>query len=167
MYLRYYRKEGCLKRCQKMKSPSLAVIPELVAKGPDKEGNHIGTRRTKKSFSFVVFVPLWFRAFMLATDFRTGICRDKWIPLLHCAPFRSATCRKAVNGTICSGRAVHHIRSRRAASTTVSMALGSTLASLSVSGISSLVRLTITPATQPALSPIVAHMVSKVADSIS
>ena len=46
-----------------------AVIPakEVVAKGPEKKG---ATKSTKKSFSFVAFVPLWFKAFMLfATPF--------------------------------------------------------------------------------------------------
>ena len=40
-----------------------AVIPakEVVAKGPEKKGT---TKGTKKSFSFVALVPLWFKAFM-------------------------------------------------------------------------------------------------------
>ena len=43
-----------------------AVIPakEVVAKGPEKKGTTKGTKSTKKSFSFVAFVPLWFKAFM-------------------------------------------------------------------------------------------------------
>ena len=35
---------------------------EVVAKGAEKKGT---TKGTKKSFSFVAFVPLWFKAFML------------------------------------------------------------------------------------------------------
>ena len=38
---------------------------EVVAKGAEKKGTTKGTKSTKKSFSFVAFVPLWFKAFML------------------------------------------------------------------------------------------------------
>ena len=59
------------------------------------------------------------------------------------------------------------LRRIAAASTTMAMARASTSATMDSSGISCWWRLTMTPATQPARQPCVAHMVKSVALSIS
>ena len=77
------------------------------------------------------------------------------------------TCRVTKISTADRALAMVQASRRRAASTTMSTAVCSTRFILSASGISCCVRLTMTPATIPALRPRAAHIVSNVADSIS